>query len=304
MNVPEGEDMRVAKHRPSKFPEIEEELVQWLVEVKQKNVLLTDTLIRSKAKETARNLQIPDERFKASSGWVENFKHRHGIRKGVWFGDGKSARGNRAMGLGTSADGVLSPLNPAFEGHSELVDDRDSVPPSDVVNGYDIDIESEDSPDGENNLPNHSELQASSLVTLQPAWPSHQEVPIIADTSLTGHGHDSIPEASLVQSHHITEAHISANEDVGASNAQPVMQVSSHDDAAASYNDSLAMYQPVPPITSGSAPDISEAEDAINKVIMFVDSQPQNLLTPDERDALTQIKYALFQTASGVPFTR
>lgn len=29
---------------------------------------------------------IGDDKFKASSGWVENYKHRHGIRKGIWEG--------------------------------------------------------------------------------------------------------------------------------------------------------------------------------------------------------------------------
>lgn len=32
-----------------------------------------------------RNLYIVQDKFKASSGWVENFKHRHDIRKGgLW----------------------------------------------------------------------------------------------------------------------------------------------------------------------------------------------------------------------------
>ena len=53
---------------------------------------LTDSVIRNKAKEVAKQLQIPEDKFKASSGWVENFKHRHGIRRGQFHGNGRNAR--------------------------------------------------------------------------------------------------------------------------------------------------------------------------------------------------------------------
>jgi hypothetical protein len=55
-------------------------------------VQLTDSVIRNKAKEVAKQLQIPEDKFKASSGWVENFKHRHGIRRGQFHGNGRNAR--------------------------------------------------------------------------------------------------------------------------------------------------------------------------------------------------------------------
>ncbi|KAA1469746.1 hypothetical protein DENSPDRAFT_641230 [Dentipellis sp. KUC8613] len=100
MNVPEGEELRVAKHRPSKFPEIESELVDWLLECHEKGTNLTDSTIRTKAKLVSKALQIPDDKFKASSGWVENFKHRHGIKRGVWHGYGLNTRRARALGCG------------------------------------------------------------------------------------------------------------------------------------------------------------------------------------------------------------
>ena len=45
----------------------------------------------------------------------------------------------------------------------------------------------------------------------------------------------------------------------------------------------------------------TEAEDACDKVLRFVDSQPHGFITNAERDALTQIKYALFHAVTGVP---
>lgn len=70
---------------PSKFPEIEDPLAGWVVECAINEINLTDSLIREKAKETARSLNISEEKFKASSGWVENFKHRHSIRRGMLY---------------------------------------------------------------------------------------------------------------------------------------------------------------------------------------------------------------------------
>jgi hypothetical protein len=83
MNVPDADIHRVAKHRPSKFPGIESRLIARLREISQDGTILSDSLIRAKAKEVAQDLDILDEKFKASSGWVDNFKSRWGIRRGV-----------------------------------------------------------------------------------------------------------------------------------------------------------------------------------------------------------------------------
>ncbi|TFK52288.1 hypothetical protein OE88DRAFT_1724991 [Heliocybe sulcata] len=99
LNVPADEELKVAKHRPTKFPEIELELHDWLLDCKEDNIQLTDALIRNKAKEVARSMSITDDKFKASSGWVENFKHRHGIRKGIWHGNGRDWAIARALGI-------------------------------------------------------------------------------------------------------------------------------------------------------------------------------------------------------------
>lgn len=64
---------------------------------------LTDSVIRNKAKEVAKQLQIPEDKFKASSGWVENFKHRHGIRRGQFHGNGRNARLGRLHGVATDS---------------------------------------------------------------------------------------------------------------------------------------------------------------------------------------------------------
>lgn len=89
LNVPDDgfEKIRVSKQRPSKFPQIEQAMLVWMQTAEQ---ALTDNLLRTRAREIAREYDIDPDVFKASAGWVENFKQRHGIRGGVWHGDGKA----------------------------------------------------------------------------------------------------------------------------------------------------------------------------------------------------------------------
>lgn len=63
---------------------LDEQLKDWLRECTHNKVILTDAMIRSKALEFATIFGWDRSKFKASSGWVENFKHRWGIRKGMW----------------------------------------------------------------------------------------------------------------------------------------------------------------------------------------------------------------------------
>lgn len=71
----------------------------------------------------------------------------------------------------------------------------------------------------------------------------------------------------------------------------------------------FTMQPPYPPLAISPSPlyrhsepvPADEAEEACDKVLRFVDAQPQGFITGTERDALTQIKYALFHAVTGVP---
>ena len=55
----------------------------------ENGVLFTDAMIRNKAKELDDKWRVETEgKFKASPGWIENFKARVGIRKGRYTGNG------------------------------------------------------------------------------------------------------------------------------------------------------------------------------------------------------------------------
>ncbi|KAF8758951.1 hypothetical protein RHS01_02994 [Rhizoctonia solani] len=55
------------KHRPSKFPEIETELLKWVRQCQENGTNITDTRIKAKAKECAAEIGLPEGKFKAMS---------------------------------------------------------------------------------------------------------------------------------------------------------------------------------------------------------------------------------------------
>ncbi|KAF9267516.1 CenpB-DNA-bind-domain-containing protein [Marasmius fiardii PR-910] len=100
LNVKPEEGLKVAKHRPSKFPELEFAMLAWISEPATTRRAISDTRLREKALALAKSIGIGEDKFKASSGWVENFKHRHGIRNGTYEGNGRNAAMARALGKG------------------------------------------------------------------------------------------------------------------------------------------------------------------------------------------------------------
>lgn len=69
-------------HRPIKFPEIESEVAEWVKEKARAGELINDASLKDQAKLAARRRGITEDQFKASGGWIENFKQRHRIKRG------------------------------------------------------------------------------------------------------------------------------------------------------------------------------------------------------------------------------
>ncbi|KIJ54393.1 hypothetical protein M422DRAFT_42551 [Sphaerobolus stellatus SS14] len=84
--IPRKRLLTSSSYRKPRFDDLELVLTQWVEETRNQKLVLSDALIRSKAKEEARRIGIAEDKFKASSGWLENFKHRVGIRKGKYIG--------------------------------------------------------------------------------------------------------------------------------------------------------------------------------------------------------------------------
>ena len=72
--------------RPSKFPSLERRLEEWVKIASKAGKTLTDSVLRQKARELGDEMGYTADKFKASSGWLENFEHHHGIRRGQYNG--------------------------------------------------------------------------------------------------------------------------------------------------------------------------------------------------------------------------
>lgn len=316
-----------SRSSPSKFPEVEEELVKWLIEVTEGKQVLTDAAIRTKAKEVARILQIPEDKFKASSGWIENFKHRHGIRRGIWYGDGKNTRVARAVGAGAlpeddeSDDEHPRKIMPSVAMTNNMgmfripqteSERAGSVAPS-TYSG-DMDMSGEQQPEGE-------------PVELQPAWqhatPSEsppsatwQSQPP-ADASSSGNPLDSIaphwgalPEQTaqwraattvtnpLPTTVEQLEKRIAQEEEASSYNG-PTPILNYHP----SIHDPLLSTEPPRGVFDGQPATLSpsEAETYVDRLISFVDSHP-GMLKHEERLALRAVKVAVFNAQNNAGY--
>jgi hypothetical protein len=300
----------IGKQRPSKFPKVEELLREWLIETRASNIVLSDALIRQKAKDTARLLDISDEKFKASSGWVENFKHRHGIRGGVWHGDGKDARHARAVEAGvvdqTAID--MSRMNPTFGG---MMGNGDSHYSGNL--GINT---------GTHDMIGHRRNSAldSSSISLQPAWQCQSDGPTSANVSVPSGPlnrphistmHNSTSHPTSLRMHH--SQHNYQHQPHHDSTMQlDHMAVSAHEQPHEHNYQSGIHHEPHPPTTypaemfqpvQQTPPTLSEVEEAIDKVIRYACTTGKDALVDQDRQSLRHIKGTIIR-ASGMPYER
>ena len=83
--------LQAKSFKGSKFPKLEQELFSWFRRNETKQACLTDDILNVKAKEIAERLNL--DGFKASSHWIQNFKHRFHINVQVLHGEAASADG-------------------------------------------------------------------------------------------------------------------------------------------------------------------------------------------------------------------
>lgn len=292
--------------RPSKFPFIERNMQEWIVQCHNHNVIMTDALIRNKARDIAKSLEWPEEKFKASSGWVENFKHRHGIRKGLWNQEGKNSSSSRANGCGAPNP---SP-DPRWYARSS-VDDFSlgpeyltaSPPPPETNSSQNLEhmhVESEDEVRNQLDLHRH-----------HPVWQSPEQ---------SGDG-GHYPSASHYADDPVDDTHLPPAP-VGGHHTPPPM-IATEPVAIPVIRDScdavngepsiqfVEVFATPPTMRAGcvSMPTDPEAETAIDTVLYWVNNrhrvEPElEILNREELDMLGRVKDAIFQAISGVPYNR
>lgn len=72
-----GESLLCKRRRIAEFPNLEQCLFTWFKQCRNKNISVSGPILKEKAEEFAKSLGICN--FKASNGWLENFKKRHDL---------------------------------------------------------------------------------------------------------------------------------------------------------------------------------------------------------------------------------
>lgn len=89
--VNEDSAAQTFKHKEVKFPVLEHAMSLWVENVTAGGVILTDLLIKEKAKIFAEAFNIQEEDLTFSNGWLHKFKKRNNIRKYRIHGESGSA---------------------------------------------------------------------------------------------------------------------------------------------------------------------------------------------------------------------
>ncbi|THV05240.1 hypothetical protein K435DRAFT_850126 [Dendrothele bispora CBS 962.96] len=332
LNVSPDESLRVAKHRPSKFPLLEDRMVDWLLDPETTRKPLTDTRLREKARAIAKDLEISEEKFKASSGWVDNFKHRHGIRNGDLVGDGRNIKMARALGQGlpvtplaiqiaeeakkaanTSRDSAISSTLPSYstQTHSRIV----STQPQQWSEPSQPLLTPDHSPVEQQSLHSQSSQTHSPVAEEQinhHMQDRHQYLPSHSDPSPSTdvHTHDNMlqPMSAASDSLYPTEL---CTQSHTPSLIAPDMRMQTADMVPPHNRPLTVIEPPMPPmlpLPDNSEPTLQEAEEAINRVLLFFELAKRRgnpgagFITVDQVEQIREVKKAMFCAGAGIPY--
>jgi Tc5 transposase DNA-binding domain len=220
-------------------------------------------------------LCITEDKFKASSGWVENFKHRHGIRGGVWHGEGRNTKMARALGAGTMGiDEDKIEHHPVFRT---------------TIMGR-IEAHLAATPPG---------VEYRHPLSVGPVWSPRHDQPSPAFSLMNRSLHE--PPSHNPHDHHESSMHLSHLPLSPHEPTNPSPQ-SNSGHSPSSYD--MGIYPSVRSMPPREPQTLADAEDALNKFISFIETRGQHVLSPEERQHLEQIKSTFTQAGSGAPFDR
>ncbi|KAE9546906.1 hypothetical protein FO519_009882 [Halicephalobus sp. NKZ332] len=86
--INDGVDGKRLRLTTGRYADLEKAILMWFRQVRSQNVAVSGSLLKEKAIKLAKELGI--EGFKASSGWLDNFKERHSIKFRTKQGEGAS----------------------------------------------------------------------------------------------------------------------------------------------------------------------------------------------------------------------
>lgn len=310
--------------RPSKFPSLERRLEEWVKLASKAGKTLTDSVLRQKAREFGDEMGYTPEKFKASSGWLENFKHRHGIRRGVWHGNGYEDAKYRACGIDFipppdpnghtpsapyvirhySPTPVPMPMEESSHGHGDANGHGHGHGDHDM--GHESEEEDGREQDG---MSTGASAMHPPPLSLQQAWPQmHEDAPTQGEPS-------NAPEAyySPEQPQHIEYPPQSQSQhDAEQAELGPPMLEAQPIAIRDEESGEQVYVMPVMPevMPEQTAPTLAEAEMALDKVILYIEQNGNEaVLDDDDYKFLMGIKYKVFgkmarRTFSGTPRTK
>jgi hypothetical protein len=85
------DSVKTFRHKAVKFPLLDQAMNLWVENVTAGGVILTDLLIKEKAKIFAQALNIQENELVFSNGWLYKFKQRNNIRRYRIHGESGSA---------------------------------------------------------------------------------------------------------------------------------------------------------------------------------------------------------------------
>ncbi|CAB4413281.1 unnamed protein product [Rhizophagus irregularis] len=85
----DSEESKKQRERPVQFPEVEEAMTLWVTNALEADLVINTDILREKAEFFARSFEVNN--FKASNGWISNFKKRHNMKEYVKWGEAASA---------------------------------------------------------------------------------------------------------------------------------------------------------------------------------------------------------------------
>lgn len=287
-----------------------------LQEWSDNGVGITDQLIRERALAIAKSFDITTDKFKGSSGWVENFKHRHDIRRGEWL------RANKMLPPGTIHESHSSavPATPVLTAYDQRVHMHGSQSQSSNCllkpSGSHEDQYQDQYRDQQHVHGRLSTTTAHWPETMRndvPQSPHHTSSSTMIDPILQAQDPMSPLESDHPLSHPLQEIQhspeIQPQHLHHHSHQQHHNQQQHHHHHHNQQQHQAVVYSAYGQTLCGPGvphlnPTISEAEEAINLLITFLDTDGRGIIKEDERQKLTDIKCALFQAASGIPYER
>ncbi|TFK83542.1 CenpB-DNA-bind-domain-containing protein [Polyporus arcularius HHB13444] len=270
------------KHRPGKFPDLELRLEEWAKLATRSRNSVSDSALRNKARAFADEMGITADKFKASSGWLENFKHRAGIRRGKYVGNGTAEAAVAYVTAPALAATFAPPPVP-------------NVPPPLEHGSYIQDIHRT----YEDYSPHASPSASLSPSSSRRAWSQPDEQSALpGGSSVMTHAHiDHIPAQTVdfEYQHPGRSSSVPTPVDYSALSSTPQLTARS---ASEPYAESDRPVAPFPLRDDQPVTTLQEAEAALDRFIAWV-RQDQEVLTIEEEKRVMDIKYALFEKAGG-----